>query len=232
MQTKEELIKQVKEYKGLLNTEIIDYLNGVINLDYSAVTDDIIDINVKKHLSELEIYKEAATYNIYNRTKKLIEEYDKERLLLFLDCMEFDYCSAIVKNDAKQPVMNLFDFYYNQNSMVENGDFGYINLIRYPSIEEELDITNKKIDVINYEKNMFDSTSSSNEKYERDAKYNSLKMYYNHLEKLQNDKKISYGLEYANKCIDMISNDYKLESPKCLIIKKPGLTISQHVNHL
>lgn len=231
MKTKEELIEQLKEYKGLLNKEIIDYLNGIINLDYSAVRDDIIDVKIKEHLSELDIYKTVATYNIYNRTKKLIEDFDKEKLLLFLDCMEFDWCSAIIRNSFKSP-MDVFSFYYDKNNMVDDGEFGYINLVRYPRIEDELEITSKKIDVINYEKNMFDKICSSNERYERNAKYESLKEYYNRLKKLEQDKKSSYEIEYANECIDMISNDYDLVSPKCLIIKKPGLTISQRIGNL
>lgn len=231
MQTKEELIEQLKEYKGLLNTEIIDYLNGIINLDYSVVRDDIIDIKTKEHLSELDIYRKFATYNIYNRTKKIIEDFDKNKLLIFVDYQEFDWCSTIVCDSVKSP-MGIFDFYYGKNNMIEDNEFGYINLITYPSIAKELDDISKKIELIGYEKDMFDKVCSSNERYERDAKYNSLKRYYEHLKKIEMDSNIKYKLEYANECVNMISEDYKIEGHKCLMIKKPGLTIREHIEHL
>lgn len=231
MQTKEQLIEQLKEYKDLLNTEIIDYLNGILNLDYSVVRDDIIDIKVKEHLSELDIYKEFAIYNIYNRTKMLIEKFDKDNLLLFIEAKDFDWCSAQVASGVKSP-MSIFEFYYGNNNMVEDDEFCYINLIKYPSIARELETTGKRIELLCYEKNMFDGICSSNEKYERDAKYNNLKKYYEYLKKLGTDSDNKYKLNYANDCLKMIARDYKLESSKCLMVKKPGFTIREHIEHL
>lgn len=231
MKSKEQLIEQLKEYRGILNKEITDYLDGIINLDYSAVRDDIIDFKTKEHLSELDIYNDVATYNIYNRTKQIIKDFDKENLLLFLDTKEFDYCSTIVRNGIKSP-MDIFEFYYGNNNMVEENEFGYINLVRYPSIESELETTSKKIELLEYEKNMFDSVCSSNERYEREAKYNGLRDYFNYLKKLESDNNNKYKLDYVSECVNTISNDYKLESPKCLMIKKPGLTIREHIEHL
>lgn len=69
--SKEELIKHLEEYKGILNKEIVDYLNSIIELEFSVVRDYISEEN-RKALSELEIYKKASIYNIYNKTINLI----------------------------------------------------------------------------------------------------------------------------------------------------------------
>lgn len=42
--TKEELIELLNNYKGILNNVMIDYLNSLINLDFSVIR-DYIDSN-------------------------------------------------------------------------------------------------------------------------------------------------------------------------------------------
>lgn len=69
--SKEELLKNLEEYKGILNREIIDYLNSIIELEFSVINDFISEKN-RKALSELDIYRKASQYNIYNRAINLI----------------------------------------------------------------------------------------------------------------------------------------------------------------
>ena len=221
MQSKEQLIEQLKEYKRILNKTTIDYLNDLINLDYSAIRDDIID---KSHLDELDIYRKISIYNIYNRTMNIIKDYDNEKLFSMFDVKEYDYGCIRLKG------MDVFGFYYGQNIMVDSPDYGFVNLYRYPSISSELEKTNIRIELLNYEKNMFDGICSSNEKYEREAEYNNLQNYCEHLKSLDNDD-MNHKISYINECANVISKDYGLISPKCLIIKKPGLTIKQYSNN-
>ncbi len=69
--SKEELLKNLVEYKGILNTEIIDYLNSIIELDFSVIKKNISDKD-RKVLEQLEIYKQASIYNVYNRAINVI----------------------------------------------------------------------------------------------------------------------------------------------------------------
>ncbi len=65
---KELLIKQLNEYKGILQETIINYLNSLIELEFSVVRDYISNSD-RQALAELELYKNIAIYNIYNRAK-------------------------------------------------------------------------------------------------------------------------------------------------------------------
>lgn len=54
--TKEELIELLKKYKGILNSSIIEYLNYLIELEFSVIK-DYIGEEERLALSELELYK-------------------------------------------------------------------------------------------------------------------------------------------------------------------------------
>lgn len=71
--TKERLINLLKIYKGILNQDMFDYLNSLIELEFSIVREYISEDN-KKSLAELEIYKRIAIYNIYYRCLNLFKE--------------------------------------------------------------------------------------------------------------------------------------------------------------
>lgn len=69
--SKEQLINYLEDYKGILNKEIIDYLNSIIELDFSVIKKNISDKD-RKVLEQLEIYKQASIYNVYNRAINVI----------------------------------------------------------------------------------------------------------------------------------------------------------------
>lgn len=68
--TKKDLLKELEEYKGVLNKTMIDYLTSLVNLEFSVVRNYISETD-RKALAKLDIYKQIATYNICKRTKKL-----------------------------------------------------------------------------------------------------------------------------------------------------------------
>ena len=70
---REELLNLLKNYKTILNKPIYDYMSALIELDVSVIKDYISD-DERSILAELEIYNEAARYNIYNRTIKLFKQ--------------------------------------------------------------------------------------------------------------------------------------------------------------
>jgi len=69
---KKELIDILNNYKGIFNATTIDYLNSLIELEFS-VAKNYINENDRNALSELEIYRKIAIYNIYNRAINLID---------------------------------------------------------------------------------------------------------------------------------------------------------------
>ncbi len=71
--TKEELINLLKNYNGILNNSMTDYLNSLVNLEFSVIRDYISDKD-RTALSELEVYKRIAMYNIYNRALNIFKQ--------------------------------------------------------------------------------------------------------------------------------------------------------------
>ena len=75
--TREELIELLKGYKGILADSMINYLNSLIDLEFSVIRDYISD-NDRVALSELEVYKRIAMYNIYNRALNIFKQNESE----------------------------------------------------------------------------------------------------------------------------------------------------------
>ena len=69
--SKEKLKESLNRYKRILNPRVIDYLNQLVELEFSAVK-DIIDIEDREILQNLDLYKNVVAYNIYNRTLELL----------------------------------------------------------------------------------------------------------------------------------------------------------------
>lgn len=73
VETKEELLESLEKYKGILSVPMIEYLNSLIELEFSVVRENIGKQD-RDALSELDIYRSVAIYNIYNRAKNLLNE--------------------------------------------------------------------------------------------------------------------------------------------------------------
>ena len=73
VETKEELLESLEKYKGILSVPMIEYLNSLLELEFSVVRENIGKQD-RDALSELDIYRNVAIYNIYNRAKNLLNE--------------------------------------------------------------------------------------------------------------------------------------------------------------
>ena len=73
--SKEYLIQLLNKYKTILNSEKIEYLEALINLELSCINNSITDLE-RDTLSELSIYNQIIKYNIYHYTKRLLENSD------------------------------------------------------------------------------------------------------------------------------------------------------------
>ncbi len=108
--TKEELLQLLKDYKIILNNQVIDYLESLINLDFSVIRENI-DNKSKKALSELEIYKRIAIYNIYNRTINL---FTQSNMPLIITGNNEGFESLSISVPIEDRNIKIFDFKYSE----------------------------------------------------------------------------------------------------------------------
>ena len=108
--TKEELLQLLKDYKIILNNQVIDYLESLINLDFSVIRENIDDKS-KEALSELEIYKRIAIYNIYNRAINL---FTQSNMPLIITGNNEGFESLSISVPIEDRNIKIFDFKYGE----------------------------------------------------------------------------------------------------------------------
>ena len=126
VKTKEELLELLTKYKKILNKEMIDYLNSLINLEFSIMRNYISNIE-RQALLELEIYRKIAIYNIYNRAINLFNKEKNKFWIVGNDqgVKGLDV-RAILNNDSQ---VELFAFNYAIESL-DKDSIGNIHLYR------------------------------------------------------------------------------------------------------
>ncbi len=119
--SKEELKLLLESHKGILSKEIIEYLNSLIELEFSVIKDNI-DLNNREILTELSIYRYVSIYNIYNRSIKLIKAQklpiDINRFDKPIDVCEDSLNLSFVTRSKKR--INVFEYDYNYHSPYKN----------------------------------------------------------------------------------------------------------------
>ena len=110
--SKEELKESLNRYKIILNPRVIDYLNQLVELEFSAVK-DIIDIEDREILQNLDLYKNIVAYNIYNRTLELL---NNEQELKIFD--NKDRISGLMAyKDIGNPAIRILDYNYENGAL-------------------------------------------------------------------------------------------------------------------
>jgi len=124
VKTKEELLKLLDGYRGILTNTMLDYLNSLIELEFSVMKENINDSD-RKALAELEIYKKIAIYNIYNRVQNLFKQLNGEYVI----CGNNNGFEALrVSTAINDRKIELFDFDYKEYcNKVPNG-FKSVNI--------------------------------------------------------------------------------------------------------
>lgn len=119
--SKEELKESLNRYKRILNPRIIDYLNQLVELEFSAIK-DIIDIEDREILQNLDLYKNVVAYNIYNRTLKLLSNEQELKIL-----------------DNKDRISGLMAYKDTSNNNIRILDYKYDNgiLKLFQTVEDE-----------------------------------------------------------------------------------------------
>lgn len=257
--TKEELIELLRRYRGILTDSVINYLNSLIELEFSVVREYISDDD-RKSLSELEIYKKIAIYNIYNRALNLFNE------------MQFEISDTVyglrISTSLSDRNISLFDFGYsdflNHKDKIPDGyitmQIGTISL--YQTIESqelmeaELELVMNKLEKLYNAHNPYPTRPGvaggpwtqwefahiqEIEKYEkRFAKLDKLEL-------SDNDKR---EIEITNRICNLLLEDYDLSNKsfeekkepvfgpkktklqKKLVKRQPNLTIVNHIKYM
>lgn len=109
--TREELTYLLNSCKGILtNLMYIDYLTSLIELDFSVIRDNISN-NDRLVLSELEVYKRIAIFNIYNRALNIFKQHEPE---LRISGNEDGLDVLGVSTSLGNRCIELFDFNYRE----------------------------------------------------------------------------------------------------------------------
>ena len=165
IKTKDELLESLKEYKGILKGDIFNYLESLIELEFSVIRENI-NYSDRKALSELEIYKNIAIYNIYNRAKNLFNKQNGEFII------SENNEELIISTKLDDRYVKLFDFDYKEihsNAWdipeIPKGfktlHIGYISLFQLlenkEMLESELNQIKNKLECLYNEKNPYQS---------------------------------------------------------------------------
>ena len=145
--SKEELKESLNRYKRILNPRVIDYLNQLVELEFSAVK-DIIDIEDREILQNLDLYKNIVAYNIYNRTLELL---NNEQELKIFD--NKDRISGLMAyKDIGNPAIRILDYNY------ENGALKLFQTVDDKKVrKEQLELVMTKLEQLYDKKNPYHS---------------------------------------------------------------------------
>ena len=120
--SKTNLNKLLKTYKGIITPEIYDYLSGLVGLDYSVFGSQVSD-QVKSKLIELDLFRQIAVYNIYNQTKNFLSEEGKN-LIISGNEREIEGLQARINFEGEEvPVLD-----YEYQSVRSNNDCDSITI--------------------------------------------------------------------------------------------------------
>lgn len=145
--SKEELKESLNRYKRILNQRVIDYLNQLVELEFSAVK-DIIDIEDREILQNLDLYKNVVAYNIYNRTLELLS--NEQELKIFDNK---DRISGLMAyKDIGNPAIRILDYNY------ENGALKLFQTVYDKKVrKEQLELVMTKLEQLYDKKNPYHS---------------------------------------------------------------------------
>ena len=220
--TKEELKLLLEKYRGILSITMIEYLNDLIELDYSVVRNYISD-NDRNVLSELDVYTNIARYNIYNRALNLFNQSDVELNIRGNDNGE----EGLKVRDLKSGI-SLFDYsykYYGKKNFCDYNELNVGDICLYQTLEskelreKELDMIMQELERLYDKKNPY--SSSSNRYGGPYSRWN-----FEHLEKIREyEKKFAMldnkkdltdvekrEVELTNKFYKLLYDDYGLKN--------------------
>lgn len=225
--SKEELKESLNRYKRILNPRVIDYLNQLVELEFSAVK-DIIDIEDREILQNLDLYKNIVAYNIYNRTLELLN--NEQELKIF---------------DNKDRISGLMAYEGIGNNAIRILDYKYDNgtLKLFQTVDdkkvrkEQLELVMTKLEQLYDKKNPYHSdlelfgcpATRWNIDYIKEvSEYEKLFTRLDSKKELTNYKKKKIGI--TKKYHDLLFEEYGLTDEEFIVSKQTPTTIDNIIN--
>ena len=112
--TRDKLLERLNLYKGILSDHVVEYLNSIIELDFSVLK-EYLSIEEINALSELDIYKRATIYNIYNRALKTVQK-NSEKLKIYGN--EYGVSGLNIFMPLKAKNARVFSYNYGENPKI------------------------------------------------------------------------------------------------------------------
>lgn len=135
--TREELLSLLDNYRGILRGPISDYLESMIDLDFSII-EYYMPEDDRASLSELDIYKKIAIYNIYNRAINLFQQ-DGDNLRISGNNDGIEGLTVYAPIGSKEIKLFSFNYGESQNTKIPDGykslNIGDVNL--FQTVENE-----------------------------------------------------------------------------------------------
>ena len=225
--SKEELKESLNRYKRILNPRVIDYLNQLVELEFSAVK-DIIDIEDREILQNLDLYKNIVAYNIYNRTLELL---NNEQELKIFD--NKDRISGLMAyKGIGNPDIRILDYNY------ENGVLKLFQTVDDKKVrKEQLELVMTKLEQLYDKKNPYHSdlelfgcpATRWNIDYIKEvSEYEKLFTRLDSKKELTDYKKKKIGI--TKKYHDLLFEEYGLTDEEFIVSKQTPTTIDNIIN--
>lgn len=104
---KQVLLDKLKLYRGILTGEKLEYLESLIELETSAVRNEL-SLEEQQALLDLGLYQDVVKYNIGHRTKKILESLHIPELKIALDSKGDAF--ADLSFDSEQESYHVFSY--------------------------------------------------------------------------------------------------------------------------
>ena len=258
--TKEELIESLQKYRGIITKPMLDYLNSLINLEFSVIRDYNADSD-REVLSELEIYKKVAIYNIYNRALEIFEQ--NESGLIISGYLDNEWLNVRVSLSEKD--IWLFDFDNRETNLCiprgyRTNELGTISLFKSVESKEqrekEFARVNDELELALSSKNPFNSKSKSRTQRASAASWASeqaekIKTYEEKLKLLSSKRELTdeekKEIEITKRFHELLLADYGLTNDsfieevgycafdgegKTFVKRMPNITILNNIKHI
>ncbi len=229
---KEALKSLLKRYEDTLNKPTLEYLNSLIELEFSVLKNNISSTK-KENLIELELYRRIAIYNIYNRVLNILKNHED----LDIQSNSAGYEGVYVfKKINDESIVELFNFDYDINR-------SRVGEIEFFETREETE--EERISKINYVKGAIERISNeSNDKDVEDIKLDRIRRiehYKRMLSELEKKKVLTdidrLKIETSKYYLELLLNEFgltkeDLKDDKVLVKRMPRLNIKDNIRYL
>jgi hypothetical protein len=133
VKTEDELHKELWQYKDILSSPMLEYLDDLISSHYSAINDYISD-DKKKLLGSFPIYRDIVKYNIYTRALEIFKESNRRLDIADNSC---GWEGIKVMSGKTGYARDLFEYNYAEDKESTIPSIcGVINIYQYKHDEE------------------------------------------------------------------------------------------------